>query len=614
MIKWFWNEGRFMNHNYSGRNYALAKAEADKIDEQIIETLKSGQSFLVEAGAGSGKTYSLKQAIKWIQENKIHEFGRNKQNVICITYTNAAVDVLVERLPKNTLIIPSTIHSFAWNAIEQYQGFLIKAVSLDSRFISDRDDSSKVTKVTYTLGHRYKQNGVQYLYHNDVLDLFCELLDNPKFRYLFSKRFPIILVDEYQDSYGPIIERFIKYFISRENTIQFGFFGDAWQTIYASNNACGEIEHLNLKVIKKNTNFRSPPRIVQLLNVIRPSLPQVSAKDGFQGSVLAITCEDYSGPRREDKNFRGELPEDVLQLRIKMITDRIRQITPAEDRLKVLMITHKVLAKQQDYEQLLDAIDNGLKNKEDLFLLFFMNTVEPAFKALTDSNMQLLFEILGINKYPINQKADKNKWMHLHEQLKEARTKKAIDVVRLIKETNLIPIPPQLDVYYHMYYNEPSTQYGHTTIQSFLNLDYSQFIAAINYLRPDAIFSTEHGVKGEEYENVVFVIGRGWIQYQFDTYVPMMTGQVDVPKKKRDAFERNRNLFYVCCSRPTKRLVLFVSVPVSLDFRASLCKMVGESNIITYTQFLDTQFDEEKSELSVERLAFPRKKIPGCDI
>ena len=96
-------------------NYNLAKAEADKVDEQIIAALQNGNSFRVEAGAGSGKTYSLNKVIEWIQENKWAEYRRKKQTVICITYTNAAVDVLAERLSKDSFILPSTIHSFAWN-------------------------------------------------------------------------------------------------------------------------------------------------------------------------------------------------------------------------------------------------------------------------------------------------------------------------------------------------------------------------------------------------------------------------------------------------------------------------------------------------------------------
>ena len=85
-------------------NYAVAKAEADKVDEIIIDTIKRGLSFRVEAGAGSGKTYSLNKVIEWIQANKWSEFQKKKQNVVCITYTNAAVDVIAERLDKDSFI------------------------------------------------------------------------------------------------------------------------------------------------------------------------------------------------------------------------------------------------------------------------------------------------------------------------------------------------------------------------------------------------------------------------------------------------------------------------------------------------------------------------------
>ena len=165
-----------MNENRHGTNYEFAKAEADKIDDQIIEALKTGCSFRFEAGAGSGKTYSLNKVIEWIQENKWVEYSRKKQNVVCITYTNAAVDVIIERLSKDSFILPSTIHSFAWNAIKQYQSFLINIVTTDSEFITDEGDFSKVTEVTYTLGHRYKENGVQYLLPRRCFEIVLQTL------------------------------------------------------------------------------------------------------------------------------------------------------------------------------------------------------------------------------------------------------------------------------------------------------------------------------------------------------------------------------------------------------------------------------------------------------
>lgn len=573
----------------TGTNYNLAKAEADKVDVQIIETLKSGHSFRVEAGAGSGKTYSLNRAIEWIQANKWSNYNRKKQNVVCITYTNAAVDVIAERLSKDSFILPSTIHSFAWNSIKQYQSTLINTVTTSPDFLADEGDFYKVTEVAYTLGHRYKENGIQYLYHDDVLKLFCLLLDNAKFRRVFADKYPLILIDEYQDSYKPIIDRFINYFIAKGIGPQFGFFGDAWQTIYQSNNACGAIEHPNIKVIKKSSNFRSAPRIVQFLNDIRPGLPQRSAIDGFEGEVVVITCEDYTGIRRTDRNFKNELPPEILKARLNEIEAKINRDTPKEEKLKILMITHKVLAAQQGYEHLLDILGDGLRNKEDPFLLFFMNTVEPVYTALSTLDTQLLFNTLDIKRYPITKKSEKVKWQEFQVQLSEMRTKRAIDVLELVYQTNLIPIPPKLDGYYRLYHDAPDTMYStDASIQSFLELEYSQFLAAIDFLYPEAVFSTEHGVKGEEYDNVVFVIGKGWNQYQFEAYAPMITGLSSIPRGKESSFERNRNLFYVCCSRPKKRLYFFVSIPMDHMFKTFFNSLVGEDNIYTYSQFIET--------------------------
>ena len=583
-----------MSEKSHSLNYERAKADADKVDEQIIETLQSGRSFRVEAGAGSGKTYSLNKVIEWIQANKWVEYDRKKKNVVCITYTNAAVDVISERLSKGSFIIPSTIHSFAWSAIKQYQSFLINVVTTEPDFIADEGDFFEIKEVAYTLGHRYKENGIQYLYHDDVLKLFCKLLDNAKFRRIFADKYPLILIDEYQDSYAPIVNQFIDYFISEESGPQFGFFGDAWQTIYQFQKACGAIEHDNLVVIKKGSNFRSAPRIVELLNYIRPELPQTSAIDNFPGEVTVITCDDYTGERRTDRNFKGELPPEELRTRLNRVAENIKRNTDPKESLKILMITHKVLATQQGYEDILDVLNDGLRDKEDIFLLFFMETVEPIYHALYSLNMQLLFDTLGIKRYPISQKSEKKKWKSIQDQLCEARNKKAIDVLEVINNTKLIPMPPKLEGWLHLYKNAPATIYtSDTSIQSFLDLDYAQFIAAIDFLYPEALFSTEHGVKGEEYDNVIFVLSKGWNQYQFETYAPMITGHSVIPNGKEASFERNRNLFYVCCSRPRKRLILFVTVPIDSTFRSFLKSLVDEENMVTYSQYIDSQKDND---------------------
>ena len=570
--------------DYNKTNYQIAKEEADRIDALIIDTLQQGRSFRVEAGAGSGKTYSLNKVIEWIQANKWHEYNKKKQSVVCITYTNAAVDVIAARLTKDTFILPSTIHSFAWSVIKQYQSTLISIIDGNEQLQAKETDFSKVTAVHYELGHRYVRNGTHYLFHDDVIKLFVAMLENAKFRKIFSDKYPLILIDEYQDSFAPIINCFIKYFIESDTGPQFGFFGDSWQTIYQSNNVCGTIDHPKIVEIKKASNFRSAPKIVSLLNYIRPELPQVSAEDDFQGEVYAITCDDFLGERRQEKNFKGDLPACELRKRLNRLSQAIQTKYPNES-LKTLMITHKVLATQQGYERLLEIIDNGLRDKEDAFLLFFMNTVEPIFQALTDHNMQLLFDTLKLKRYPINNKAEKQKWKDLENNLCHARNGKTVDVLKVVIESKLVPVDQPVRAYYQGYFDTPELQYSGTTIKEFLDLEYSQFISAIQFLQPEAKYSTEHGVKGEEYDNVIFAISKGWNQYQFETYAPMIRGTI--PKGKESSFVRNRNLFYVCCSRPKKRLFFFVSVPVDEVFRSFLKNLVGEENILTYSQYIE---------------------------
>ena len=567
-------------------NYSNAKREADLVDQRIIETLQNGRSFRVEAGAGSGKTYSLNKVIEWVQTNKEMEYSKKRQNVICITYTNAAVDVIRERISNDSFVLPSTIHSFAWNAIKQYQSTLIGYIEENEDMQPEEGDFSQVKEVRYTLGHRYRENGIQYLFHDDVLKLFCMLLDNSKFRKVFSDNYPLILIDEYQDSYKPVIDRFIEYFISQAIGPQFGFFGDSWQTIYQSNNACGLIEHNNIMVITKGSNFRSAPRIVQLLNDIRPDLPQQSAIDDLEGEVIVITCEDYLGQRRSDRGFKNDLPVDELKSRLNSVIGKLRDRIPADETVKALMITHKILAVQQGYDALLEIIKDGLRDKEDPFLMFFMETIEPIYKALQNADIQLLFNSLR-RRYPITKKADKNKWENLKCNLSITRKERAIDVMKIIVESDLIPIPPKIASYYNAYYNVPDLMYANNvTIQDFMNIEYSQFLAAIDFLYPEAEFSTEHGVKGEEYDNVVFVISKGWNQYQFEIYTPMINGSVPIPAGKEAAYIRNRNLFYVCCSRAKKRLILFVSLKMNDVFQDYLEKLVGKNNIFTYSTYI----------------------------
>ncbi|MSS59585.1 ATP-dependent helicase [Erysipelotrichaceae bacterium Oil+RF-744-GAM-WT-6] len=571
-----------------------AEARAKEIENRIIETVQSGRSFRIEAGAGAGKTYSLERVVDWLGKEKRKEFQRNGQSVACITYTNAAVDVIASRLPTNSFIHPSTIHTFAWNLIKQFQSSLIASViELDllpkKKGVAEKKiDSRDIHHVSYTLGVRYYEDHVLYLFHDDVIQIFAHFLDFQKFRAMLSKKYPIILIDEYQDSFKIIMDRFLKNYISKGIGPQFGLFGDSWQTIYSSQGACGLVEDDNLVVINKETNFRSQQVIVDALNKIRPDLPQISASDNCDGKIEVITTNEFDYSHRISKGYYKDELEDAL------LFDCITKVSEKKDvewneKTKKLMLTHKLLAKMQGYSDVLNLLGDHLKNKDDEHFLFFQNKVEPVYQALELKDTKRLFEALEIERRPIESKSDKHQWTVLKDALCKARKKTIGDVLQVVSDSELIGIPSEVEFWMtqakdhdtkDLYYGKP--------INEFYNVAYSEIIKAIDFFGPEAEFSTDHGVKGEQYDNVLIVIGRGWNDYKFDEQLYLNPALLS--EKELKTYIRNRNLFYVCCSRPKKNLTILITVPVNDSFKNYLCKVFGKDSLISYSEFVNNCF------------------------
>ncbi|UMQ41839.1 UvrD-helicase domain-containing protein [Chryseobacterium sp. Y16C] len=82
-------------------------------DNQDAE--KEFKNFVLQGGAGSGKTESLKQILEYISDTYPDKKG------VCITLTNVAVDEIKARIGENKNFIVSTIHSFLNDLIKDYK-------------------------------------------------------------------------------------------------------------------------------------------------------------------------------------------------------------------------------------------------------------------------------------------------------------------------------------------------------------------------------------------------------------------------------------------------------------------------------------------------------------
>ena len=105
-----------------------AQLAAQEAWAQLKACLDQRQSFIFEAGAGAGKTYSLIEAIRYLINSDGTKLIRNHQKVACITYTNVATKEIETRTDQHPAIYSSTIHSFCWTLIQGFQAFLRKEI------------------------------------------------------------------------------------------------------------------------------------------------------------------------------------------------------------------------------------------------------------------------------------------------------------------------------------------------------------------------------------------------------------------------------------------------------------------------------------------------------
>lgn len=82
--------------------------------DELVECLESKKSFVLQGGAGSGKTETLKRVLEHISNTN------PEKKIVCITHTNLAADEIKSRVGTDKYLI-STIHSFLNSLIKNYK-------------------------------------------------------------------------------------------------------------------------------------------------------------------------------------------------------------------------------------------------------------------------------------------------------------------------------------------------------------------------------------------------------------------------------------------------------------------------------------------------------------
>ena len=148
-----------------------------EIQQKINKCLDNFESFCFDAGAGAGKTYALQKSIEHILKTKGESLKLRNQKILCITYTNAAKNEILERIGKNSSVVVSTIHEFLWGFIAIQQELLIKE---HKNKITNELNVTKQKIDKNPLSGDVVQNEFQeHICNEDFLKIFYSVLSSP---------------------------------------------------------------------------------------------------------------------------------------------------------------------------------------------------------------------------------------------------------------------------------------------------------------------------------------------------------------------------------------------------------------------------------------------------
>lgn len=254
----------------------------------------NNQYYLLNAPAGSGKTTYITKRV-----NQLLNDDPNR-NILCITYTNRAVNELKSRIKSKQIEI-STIHSFINRFIEPF-----KTNQQVLEFFKEKynlSTSKEIKKIVYNEKQIDKVSEGE-LGHDSLLEFAFELSERfPKINLKFRK-YSHIFIDEYQDTDPLIIKLFYRGI--NNTSSQLYLLGDRMQKIYESNDDEVFYQLINkFEEIKElKDNYRSGETIVKVLNnIYNDENYKQKCKSRVKSSIkpkiiLTDNIEDYEQPAK----------------------------------------------------------------------------------------------------------------------------------------------------------------------------------------------------------------------------------------------------------------------------------------------------------------------------
>jgi DNA helicase-2/ATP-dependent DNA helicase PcrA len=373
------------------------------------------RSFIMKAGAGSGKTTSLIKGLSAIVRMHGDRLRKTRQRVACITYTEVAAGEIWRDVGSDPLVHVSTIHSFMWLLAKPFQndirGWVAGRIAEKIEVLGEKQatygarvqqrtkdkDTRDLERLRRQAGRISLVKGFRYgigsdyakgiLGHDDILKLVPHLIaERPLFRTLLARQFPFVFVDESQDTTAEIVEALKT--VERDPSAPFclGFFGDPMQRIYPTGTGLIDAEPTWAN-IPKHENFRCSTKVLNLANAIRrdgDELVQVPAQRlGPEGIIPTPEGSAHLFIFPADDTRDANLVRVREWMAVRTGDDNWRPDDHDQARVKLLVIVHQMAARRLGFGDLYSALNSKAPSAfKDGFLDGSAWPISPCIKFL----------------------------------------------------------------------------------------------------------------------------------------------------------------------------------------------------------------------------------------
>lgn len=580
-------------------------------------------SFVMVAGAGSGKTTSLVKALDYLGRSTGADLRRRGQQIACITYTEVAVGEIWGDVGNAPLFHVSTIHSFLWTLVRPFHQDLREwaMARIDEKIAEAHEKIAKprtqqrtrdrlvhdierlqehraalpaVSRFAYGAGSDYA-NGV--FGHDDVLKIGPALIaEKPLLRILMAQRFPFVFVDESQDTDPTVVAALKTVSETVAEGFCLGFFGDPMQKIYMA--GIGPIPTDNgWNQITKPENFRCPLSVLRVINQIRAEDDRIEQTRGRtterDGQLVPVegTARIFVLPADER---RSERLREVRHWLATANNDPLWELDDEEAEVRVLVLVHRMAAMRLGFAGLYAALhDNAPSSLKDGLLdgtawvlrpfLMYLLPLVLASQSNADFNVIAMLRancplfrkerLVTLNTVELlaNLKTDVDR---LVEMLNLDAAYSIREVLTFVRDRELA----NFDERFNRYLTEAvtvDTNEGNqeessedAAVTAFLDCSASQLWGYRTYIEDQSPFSTQQGIKGAEFQRVLVVLDDEEGSYNLFSYNKYFgitdmsdTDLQNISEGRDSVISRTRRLFYVCCSRAIRDLAVVIFVP-----------------------------------------------------